>query len=72
MNQVRIQSRLRHIDGTFASTSPLTLIIPLSCINRLVLRPLSQRAVTRSDTSLAGREDAADPILTPAVRVQGG
>lgn len=50
----------------------LTLLIPLSCISRLVLCSISQLSVMRSDSSLSGRKDTAAPILTPAVRVRGG
>lgn len=72
MNSVCIQLHLSHIDATLPSTLQLTLIIPPSCISRLVLRSLSRLRVMTGDSSLSGREDTAAPILTPAVRVRGG
>lgn len=67
-----IQLQLSHIDEALPSTLQLTLIIPLSCISRLVLWSIPQLRMMTSGSSLSAREDTTAPIHTPAVRVRGG
>lgn len=71
MNQAYIQIPLPHTDEALPSTLQLILIIPLSCISRLVVCFISQLRAMTSDSSLSEREDTSAPTLTSAVTVRG-